>query len=866
MSSPGIRLSTRSVIVMSAVAALAVACGSTSDSVFDTSGIQPGEAGATPGMFEPDGGMAPKDCVPQTCALAKANCGPIGDGCGGIVQCGTCGGDEVCGGGSVPSQCGKPKCTPKTCTELGANCGPVGDGCGGVVASCGTCNTAAGEICGGAGASRCGTGVPGTVDGGPACTPSTCASVGANCGPVADGCGGLLPTCGTCALPKSCGGGGTPSVCGGTACVPKTCASVGANCGPIADGCGGIVQCGTCTKAGEICGGGGTASVCGNNVVPVCTGLCTQQVKCAGGGATTISGTITTPAGNLPIYGALVYVPNAPVLPFTPGVSCDQCGAAASGSPLVSTTTGPDGTFLLPNVPVSDPAKVNDIPVVVQLGRWRKQFTIQTTACGNTLVPAAKTALPHNKAEGDIPLTAISTGKLDALECVLRKIGIDDAEFTDPSGTGRIRFYEDNGARTSLTTPAASQLYATQAAIDAYDQVIFACIGATHTKTVAQQQVVMNYANKGGRVFATHLSFVWLDNIAPWSSIGAWVPNMPEFTNVTADVDTSFAKGAAFAQWLSLNGALTQPLPAPQIQIQEARHDLDAPITAPAQKWLTTTAANAVDSTGVGRKTVQLATFNTEWGKPASLQCGRVIYSDFHVTANGQVSTQDMIFPAECSGPLTSQEKVLAFMLFDLASCVTTPAPPPPTCAAKTCTDQGLMCGLAGDGCGNSINCGPCPPGTTCGGGGVSSVCGAPACTKVACQAGQCGSLADGCGGTLMCPPCAPGKACGGGGPNLCGTATCNKLSCPPAAPGSVCGPVADGCGGVNTCACPPGSPCVNGVCGAPPCTPRTCADAGANCGQVANGCGALLDCGNCLAPQTCGGGGNANICGGGVH
>jgi hypothetical protein len=38
------------------------------------------------------------------------------------------------------------------------------------------------------------------------------------------------------------------------------------------------------------------------------------------------------------------------------------------------------------------------------------------------------------------------------------------------------------------------------------------------------------------------------------------------------------------------------------------------------------------------------------------------------------------------------------------------------------------------------------------------------------------------------------------------------------------------------------------------------------NCGQVGDGCGNVLNCGTCTAPDTCGGGGVANVCGtGGV-
>ena len=39
--------------------------------------------------------------------------------------------------------------------------------------------------------------------------------------------------------------------------------------------------------------------------------------------------------------------------------------------------------------------------------------------------------MPRNsEAKGDIPLTAISTGDVDAIECVLLKMGVDPTEFT----------------------------------------------------------------------------------------------------------------------------------------------------------------------------------------------------------------------------------------------------------------------------------------------------------------------------------------------------------------------------------------------------------------------------------------------------
>ena len=98
----------------------------------------------------------PHGCVPTTCAqLSPHACGPVGDGCGNLLQCGSCTAPETCGGGGAPSVCGSGgTCVKQTCADVGANCGPVGDGCGGLL-QCGSC--ASPETCGGGGApSLCG--------------------------------------------------------------------------------------------------------------------------------------------------------------------------------------------------------------------------------------------------------------------------------------------------------------------------------------------------------------------------------------------------------------------------------------------------------------------------------------------------------------------------------------------------------------------------------------------------------------------------------------------------------------------------------------------------------------------------------------
>jgi hypothetical protein len=70
-------------------------------------------------------------------------CGLIGDGCGGVLDCGPCTeAGESCGGAGVPNQCGAGTggCNPLTCSDQGIQCGAAGDGCGGLL-DCGGCET-----------------------------------------------------------------------------------------------------------------------------------------------------------------------------------------------------------------------------------------------------------------------------------------------------------------------------------------------------------------------------------------------------------------------------------------------------------------------------------------------------------------------------------------------------------------------------------------------------------------------------------------------------------------------------------------------------------------------------------------------------
>ena len=388
-----------------------------------------------------------------------------------------------------------------------------------------------------------------------------------------------------------------------------------------------------------------------------CTGLCLQQTSCSGSATTSISGTVYAPNGTDPLPNVLVYVPNAAVLPFTAGVSCQPSGEPATGSPLVSTVTATDGTFTLTDMPSG-----TNIPLVIQSGRWRRQVTISNVpACVTTTVPASLSRMPKNRSEGDIPKIAVVTGAVDAVECVLRKVGIDDAEFTDASGTGRVNLYlgnGDGGAVVDSSTPVETALENTQAALNAYDMVMFACQGYQYDQATALQQNLIAYANAGGRLFATHYGYVWLYNDPPFSQTANWHVDQNSLPDETGLVNMTFPKGLQLAQWLKHVGASST---LGQLPLSSLRVDQDG-VISPTQSWLT--ASN----------TVMQFTFNTPVGAAPDQQCGRVLFNEYHVE---EVSGYPRIqFPNECAaGTMTPQEKLLEFSLFDLTNAVTSDIP-----------------------------------------------------------------------------------------------------------------------------------------------------------------------------------------------
>jgi hypothetical protein len=405
-----------------------------------------------------------------------------------------------------------------------------------------------------------------------------------------------------------------------------------------------------------------------------CTNLECDQVVCADPTVTTtVSGTVYDPSATLPLYNVQVYIPNAPVGPIPDDLTCDQCDAELSGSPLVSTITDTQGNFVLPNAPVGV-----DIPLVMQVGKWRRQVTIPAIqACqDNPIVDPQVTRLPRSSAEGNLPRIALTTGSADPLFCLLRRLGIDDSEYGIMNDDARIHFYRGVTGSTSYNagfgaTPGAVFPLATETLWDSgwedYDIVMLSCEASTYpTQKDTHRVKLRDYIDTGGRVFATHFHYTWMtgdDAPADLASVADFKTNWSNVTDIV-DIDQSFPKGEALADWLAFVDGTS---PHGRFQVSQGRDHTNWIVQALAQRWVTYGPAEQI----------MYFTFNAPIGAPEEEQCGRMVYSDIHVSTGAGSATAS--FPSACNdSELTEQEKVLIFMLFDLSACIHPDDKPPP--------------------------------------------------------------------------------------------------------------------------------------------------------------------------------------------
>jgi len=469
-----------------------------------------------------------------------------------------------------------------------------------------------------------------------------------------------------------------------------------------------LVACGHKGGGGEGTDGGSLPAD-----ATACVGLQCKVVNCAAQqkAATSISGTVYAPNGVLPRYGISVYVPNRDPGPLVDKTTCARCTDALPGDPIVQTVSDELGHFSLSGIPAGD-----NIPVVITTGKWRRQLVIpHIDACAPHALATTDTRLPANRSEGDIPRIAITTGLADSLECLIRKLGISDSEITTATGGGRVHLYAGEGGENrfkdgSGTFAPATTLWNDLEKMKQYDIVMFSCEGASfpEDKSQAARDAVKAYTDLGGRLFASHWHNIWIEGAhnengmtqrpAVWASDGANEKGIADWSNNDQELDAhshslidelSNPKGQSFATWMiNVGGSAMRD----RIDLQDQSADLSTGRSTcsavhpdRAERWVYLPELPGRPDQSGGAQNFQFTTPNEQADE--SLRCGKVVFSDMHVSgtsgadSNGD-GTVDVFYPDNCktipgqdpNNPtaLTPQEKALAFMFFDISSCVGT--------------------------------------------------------------------------------------------------------------------------------------------------------------------------------------------------
>jgi hypothetical protein len=805
----------------------------------------------------------------QLCTEPGYNCGVQSDGCGGTVSCGTCGAGTTCGGGGVSNVCGGG-CTPTTCAALlaskGINCGPVDDGCGNIL-NCGTC-TAPG-VCGGGSSPMpnvCGTTV---------CTPQTCESLGYNCGSAPDGCGNTLE-CGSCSAPQACGGGGTPNTCGCTGTCSEIVTCTG---GTTTSLTGYVYDPADLHPIYNVVVYIPNNPSDPNYTTPFSAGVTCDQ--CGAGGVQAAGDPLVVTSTDTNGMFTLTNVPVGSSIPlaiqsgrwrreFTVNVAtaCASNDVAGNATPVEWLSGTPQSTPADGHLTFPSSSAQGDIPrIAINSG----SFDMVECELLKMGISPGEFSDPGAWGQG-------SHVQVYAADSPNAPFGYYDPYTSYPWGAGAVidgnTPSQDQLFGTDATTGNLN--------IDQYDLVIMECEGYEQDQSTTQLTALANYANAGGRVFTSDFAYAWLDTNTTMANgvaggVADWdVGQDPQGRSRTAVIDeTSNPKAAAFQDWLSGSNVNVVGASGGTFTLNPVYMNSNG-VGADTQQWLywknggTEQPIHMTFDTPYGAASTCGRVVFSDWHTQDAVQSQSPdTGTSFTFPAECEQSATGNWTPWKPSGQSTmsDQETILEFMLFDLTACVTQYQA---SCIPATCTELGDTCGMQGDGCGNIINCGSCTGSDICT--GSPSAC-TPPCTPATCASLMassginCGMQGDGCGGTLDCGTCTmAGQSCGGGGtPGQCGGLSCISKTC--AEQGIGCGPAGDGCGNTIQCgSCPTGQTCGgggSGVCGSGgSCTPATCTSLGDNCGAVGDGCGNLLQCGTCTGTNTCGGGGKANQCG----
>jgi hypothetical protein len=450
------------------------------------------------------------------------------------------------------------------------------------------------------------------------------------------------------------------------------------------------------------------------------------------GCTTTLHGTAYDPGVNVPLPNISVYQPTGALIALPDGVpNCDTCASVLS--PYSSLTdSSVTGAFALSVTPTAGSANV-----VFQTGRWRREITVtgitscvdnyigtstvaSTTAtsgscpcvgnCSAAQSAACQTRLPQKHTEGNIPLTAISTGSLEPFECDFAKFMGGTSEMGPPSAGLRIQMFQDTGTTTSPASPdSKTNLWNSQANLNKYDVILLPCSGTggelDSTLTAAQAGYFLSYAENGGKLFVDHDSVGQMMQTTPpaaaaFNATATWLAGGPNGGSNTPSLDQGRVEGATpthtlFQTWLTNNGAYGGGF----LNTPDPRERAVQASAANAFEWLRgCDGCGSWTGTGNFSLTYSFSLAPTGVVPPGSASaCGAVFYNGMHVDTSrggtGGTFPTTSCTAGDLAAPLSPNEMAFDYLIFALTSCsvgAPPPPPPPPPLPVTTFTSPGI--------------------------------------------------------------------------------------------------------------------------------------------------------------------------------
>jgi hypothetical protein len=387
-----------------------------------------------------------------------------------------------------------------------------------------------------------------------------------------------------------------------------------------------------------------------------------DRPKCPGQEAT-IKGTVYAPNGSDPVPGATVFIPSLVPELFPPEVRCEVCGQLGTAANFWQTNSAYDGTFELPDV---CPGKRD---LIFQNGRFRRFVTVDVVAKQTLELTGAQTRLPKRHAESNafdaIPKIAVATGDFDKMECVLRKLGLADDAFD---------MYEavlTPNMVSPLNYPKFSELVGNLDKLKSYNVVFINCTLNTFEAELAKEDVrknIASYLEAGGRLYVTDWSYDWIEQLDSYAGLIDFEPGksdaVPEGINAAQIGSDGLSvqatiKDSLMAQWLGLfPGAIANGKST--ISHTSASWVMMHDVNSDVKVWVEAEGSSS-DGTITGMRPLTV-TYNVN-------KCGKLLFTSYH-TEGREDDFFVPTFPDYCGENASPQDRILEFLIFDIANCV----------------------------------------------------------------------------------------------------------------------------------------------------------------------------------------------------